>query len=656
MSIPHNELGKFRSYAYHHILMVCNSTATANELVNTSEITRFQHPYDKERFSARQIGNNEKNEYITLIDGTSDARFYITAASWENIIAMEDYTDVSNIPQSTSMSLEGEIEIMEPLGANFLNVLTDVCDTLDTDPVGLLFVLKTIFVGHNTDGTTEMISNIKPLLFINYDITAIFDSAGAKYKLAFVGAVNGFGKLPHLQQIVNGFSFKMGSDVTLAETFNQLADAINGTYDDFKNRATSDFAKTTYQSVKKEGKLLSAEEAAERARSFFNDNYRPVKYKIIANDYAKPQYKAGDNTNVRIANKLEDGSYNFGTNVGIETIIKKIMATSTGVLNDGKVDAQGKRYIYKISSGLNSTDSEIVAEYYINRYEMLMLPYEAAFEGKEYIPADGQSIEFNYIFTGKNVDIKEFDIKMEMGMAFFQLAATTDTYPDQKTSAGGYTSQTYQASGANPVASKNKKQRGKTPLFLGSKLAQPMSRNTKNPIDSATFQALLNRHAALENIAVKMTIYGNIMLLGEMQILPSDLIKNEIKKPEKEKTINPQWLKTPTLIKVNIKMPVDTNDVNTEYRDFWYTGYYTLFSVRQIFNQGEFLQELDMLSIPVADKIQEATDKPTEVETTKEQDKTVYSEIEAEFNIKTDPKSNLEETKVGKRRTNTNRV
>lgn len=635
MSNPQNILGKFRSYAYHHILLVCNSTDAAEELTRTSEITAFQHPNNAKRFAARQIGNNEKNKYITLIDGTSDARFYITSATWENIIAMENFVGDGNIPQSTSMSLEGELEIIEPLGANFLNTLTNACDSLDTDPVGLMFILKTIFVGHSDDGSTEMISNIKPLLFINYDITAIFDSSGAQYKMLFVGAVNGLAKLPQTQQIADGFKFKVDPSKNLATTFTSVAEKIDDAYLGFSKKAQADFAKTLYEASKIERQTLTAAESISQARKFFDSNYRKVKYKIFAPDYVDEKYKAGDNDNVRIANKTADGSYNFGKNVGIETIIKKIMASSTGVIQDGKPDSEGKRYIYKIVSGLNSTSDEFIVEYHIKRYEMLMLPYEAAFEGKEYTPIPGQFIEFNYIFTGKNVDIKEFDIKMEMGMAFFQIAATTDSLPTQDTVKNGQNSSTVAMEGSTSVASNNKTRRSKTPLFLGSKLEPQMARNTKNPVDSASFQALLNRHAALENIEAKMIIYGNPQLLSEMQLLPSDLSKSETEAVKANATINPAWMKTPTLVKVNIKMPVDNNDVNTEYRDFWYTGYYTLFAVKQMFSDGEFLQELDMMSLPVSDKLEENTDEPPAASTSadKEKDKTVYKEIDNFFKV-----------------------
>lgn len=608
MSNPPNILAKFRSYSYHHILMVCNNTETANALTDISEITAFQrvpNVPDSERYAYRTINGDENKKYVVLIDGTKDARFYITGAWWESIISMENYIGENEIPQSTSMSLEGELEIVEPLGASFLNVITKICDTLETDPVGLVFVLKTIFIGHNGDGTIELISNIKPLLFINYDITAVFDSSGAKYKFAFVGAINGLGKLPHAQRIFSGISFSIKTGDTLGKTLSEtITKEVNNAYKKYKKQAILEFAKTLFEEEQRKGKTLSAEEAVAEATKFLEENYREVEYKIIADDYDNDRYIAGDNEEVRIKTKQEVGSFNFGNDIGVEELIKRVMNSSTGVIDDGLGVGtdEGKRYIYKIVSGLKSTVDKFIVEYHVKKYELIMTPYELAAKGETITPRPGQAIEFNYIFTGKNVDIKSFDIRMEMGMAFFQIAATTDSIPNGNSVMDGLNSHAVPPGSALSAAASSGKQRKATPLFLGSQIKQQITRNTKSPVRTASFQSLLNRHAALENISVTMSIFGNPRLLDEMQILPNDLEKKEEEIIENE-SINPNWLQVPTLVKVNIKMPVDSNDVNTEYDDFWYTGYYTLFSVKHIFKDGEFLQDLDLMSIPVADPL-----------------------------------------------------
>jgi len=595
MSNPQNILGKFDTYAYHHILMVCDSTQTAEALAESTEITTFQHPRNGVRYSARPL---KDGKYVTLIDGTTDARFFITDARWSTIIAAGDTIGKGDLPQSTSMTTDGELDIVEPMGASFLNRLTDICDELETDPVGLIFLIKTIFVGHNANGKTEMISSVRPLMFVAYDISAIFDSSGAKYKMSFVGLTNGAGKLPQPNKIFEGLSFVIKP--TLTKTFESIEASINEKYKGYKERAATEFAKTLED--------VALDQRGSTATRFLIDNYRDVKYKIISTDY--DSYPAGDIEHIRIKDKLDAPTVNYGGDVGIEDILKRIMASSSRVVAD-KNDPEEK-YIYKIISTLRSTPTEYIIEYHINKYKQAISPYTQQQKDGNVVPLDGQSIEFDYIFTGKNVDIKTFDIKMEMGMAFFQIAATTNNIPAQEEAISGATSHMVHTTGSTDVASTGMKLRGRTPLFLGSTLKNQMSRNTTKPVDSASFQALLERHAALENVAANMTIYGNPQLLDEMSILPSEVGAKQTEDAQKNATINPQWLSVPTLIKVNIKMPVDANDVNTEYEQFWYSGYYMLLSVDSVFADGVFTQELEMFSIPIGNEIDSLTDEEKE--------------------------------------------
>ena len=612
MSKPQNILGKFDTYAYHHILVVCNSTTAAESLATVRDITQFQHPRNPtERYKARDIGSTG-GKYVTLIDGMTDARFYITDVRWTNYISDDGIIGKGNMAQSTTMSTDGEIEIEEAMGASFLNRLTDISDELDSDPVGLVFLLKTIFVGRNANGLTEMISTVRPIMFVAVDITAVFQSSGAKYKMEFVGIFNGAGRMPQAQKIFEGLSFNM-KPTSLGDTMESLQITINDAYLGFKQKAIKDFAKTFTEL--KEGAAIA------EAAVFLHENYRDVKYKIVLDDVYlkdKDRYKAGDISNVRNAETTEGTTVNFGTNISVENILSSIMAACDGVLQDSNgngtpvntFDKKPSKYTFKIISVLVSTPTEYIIEYHIIRYLQAEQAYSQQLKNGEIIPLPGQSIEFNYIFTGKNVDIRDFDIKMEMGLAFFQLAATTNNVPSQKTITDGPKSQTVNVGGDSTVANPGRKTRKSTPLFLGTTLSKPQMRNTKRPIDSAGFQAMLDRHASLENISASMVIYGNPQLLDEMTILPSEMALStpQTEIPVKDKTINPQWMSTPTLIKVNIKMPVDTNDVNTEYEDFWYTGWYNLQVVENIFSDGVFTQELGMFSIPISDQTQEIVD------------------------------------------------
>jgi len=613
MSKPKNILGKFDTYAYHHILMVCNSTTAAEALADpTVGVVSYQHPANpQDRYKARQIGKDAKAKYVTLIDGLSDSRYFITDANWTNYIAADPALSKGSLPQSTTMSLDGELRVVEPMGASFLNRLTDICDELDSDPVGLVFVLKTLFIGRNTNGSSEMITSVRPMMFVAIDITAVFDNSGAVYKMEFVGLTNGAGRLPHTQKVSEGVSLQLNYS-SLWDTMKALETSVNEKYDSSKNKTIKDYAATFVE--------LENQAALDKAQKFLAENYRDVQYRFILekDPYKDGRYGAGDNENVRIADGTVAATVNFGADISVEDMISRIMASSIGVLDDSKgigtkngPDGRPEKYIYKIISVVRSTPDLYIVEYHIKRYLQAENAYTQQEKDGKITPYPGQSIEFDYIFTDKNVDIKTFDIKMEMGLSFFQIAATSDNIPTQKTAMEGGTSSTVTL-GGGPAANPGKKQRGSTPLFLGSVVSKPAMRNTKQPIKSAGFQALLDRHASLENVAANMVIYGNPQLLDEMTILPSEISLPiaQTEDPVADRTVNPRWMSSPTLAKVNIKMPVDANDVNTEYEDFWYTGWYMLQVVENKFEDGVFTQELGMYSIPISDVSREVSDKP----------------------------------------------
>jgi len=603
MSFPQNILSKYRSYSYHHVLIACDSTETANELSNSTEIVQFEHPRAASKYNPRPV-NRGSGYYVVLINGMTDANFVIQSAKWETIIAPDSQTNDGQ-SQAAAMQLDGEIEVFEPKGVRFLNVLSHVCDSLGSDPMGLVFMLKTIFVGYTASGEQEMITGIRPLLFTPIDISAVFNETGAKYLLSLVGITNGAAKIAPVSRIAGGRSIKIEQGSTLAQAFEKLATTISDTYNSFKE--------ATKKKFKDAGISIDLEK-----------DFRLVEYKISLDDGFK-NFKAGTNENIRIANVSGDPILHFNDNLSIDDVIAQIMESSAEVV-------AGKPNItYKIVSTINSTADTYTVEYQIQRYELVTMSVNE--DASSVIPKSGELIEFDYIFTGKNIDIIDLDIRMEMGMSFFQTLLTAQNIPSQRDSVNGMTQDVARGSGGGASKlSPTNKPRGRTPLFLGSAVADNLKRNTRNPVDTLGFQAMLNRQAAIENIENKVTIHGNPQLLDEMQILPPEVAKGKTEKPKAGVTTNPTWTKTPTLAKINIKMPADPNDPSAGYTPFWYEGYYSLYAVNHNFSDGIFTQELQMFSLPVADdslnltQSEDEKNVPTSVKIT---DKTTNTKEEA---------------------------
>ena len=228
MSDPQNPLNYFRNYSYHHIMIACDGTKTAEALVD-AEISRFDRRSDYDEsvdwLCPQAIGDGR---YIVMINGLTDVRYTIKSAKWSNVLIPNEGTNEGTTHFRT-MATDGEIEIAEPMGVRFLNDMNKVTKALGTDANGVCFVLKTIFVGHRDDGTEEWINDIRPLLFFVYDISALFDVTGAEYIMSFVGIVNGAARLPHVSSVGDGFTFEIPS-TNLLDAMNKLTTEINNYY------------------------------------------------------------------------------------------------------------------------------------------------------------------------------------------------------------------------------------------------------------------------------------------------------------------------------------------------------------------------------------------------------------------------------------------
>ena len=181
-----NPLHKFRSYSYHHILFVCDSTRTAEAVAKLDKFSEFVSGNRFRAFRGRdsdqplQSPDGGNGKYLVLINGTTDVDFFIESANWYSILMPRSGTGIP----AFAMATEGEIKIVEPQGARFFNVLDRAFDVLGSDPPGLIFMLKTVFIGH-TDGEGDIIiSDIKPFMIVPYDIISVFDR-GIKIEYQF---------------------------------------------------------------------------------------------------------------------------------------------------------------------------------------------------------------------------------------------------------------------------------------------------------------------------------------------------------------------------------------------------------------------------------------------------------------------------------------
>jgi len=229
-------------------------------------------------------------------------------------------------------------------------------------------------------------------------------------------------------------------------------------------------------------------------------------------------------------------------------------------------------------------------------------------------------IEFDYMYTGRNIDVLEFDMKVNLGMAYLQTATLSNTFKGQRERTANVMTQPANQDLQN-VGTKLG-QLVQTPVFFGSHMKAPMFANQQNASNAIQSAYTMSKHASLEVTEASMTIVGNDLLLGSANETTSPAAIRRAAARNTTETNTPteanfaDWSYVPAFAKVRIKMPRNNNDVDlftgsntagarddsvgsTDYAvDFWFDGYYYVYGMDHIFDNGVFTQKLQMLGIP----------------------------------------------------------
>ncbi|TFG94712.1 hypothetical protein E4H12_14675, partial [Candidatus Thorarchaeota archaeon] len=493
MSRPANPLSRFRTYSYYHVLVICDSSETAEALSKKSnqKPERWRHASGPNAalgqddtygvlgpFAVKYVDEKQKTgRYCVLINGATDAAFTIATARWYTVTGAA----VTMADSGTSIAVEGSLEISEPKGVVFLDVLVNCSLALGVDAANVVYVLKTFFVGHPDDRTDDSaeftndsyVSDVEPLRFICYDVTASFAETGGLYHMEFVGLNHGASRLPQYGKAASGFNLTAGN--TLKTTFDKLAALVNENYELLYQ--------CVYDTIKQaeEGGVIDSTIKDDKNRVFvttsgtqkkFSELLDRVSYEItLDKNYWEDRYKVQDQP-VQSKTKAPtctgtdktkntEAQVHIEPNMSIEDAIHQIMKRCGEVVREmGQTGSTSStdgssgpdiRYEYKIHTGVQSwrdagdgNKIKYRVRYCIERFmrpkdvnvvDNFKLASETASTDLTKLPPDQVAkltapqrqlydnlIGFDYIYTGKNVDILEFDMKMNMGLAYLQTA------------------------------------------------------------------------------------------------------------------------------------------------------------------------------------------------------------------------------------------
>ena len=651
MSTPQNILAKYRSYSYHHILIACDNEAAADFIRRSNRISTFRdvslargvfideqtkvQSVDDIDEATGDVNRTQVGAFVVILNGMISTSFIVQDVEWFTATAANAEAEDA----FTSIAVEGKMNVIEPRGVRFLNALNEACNLLQTDPSGVIWMLKTIFVGHTDDGETEYIPDLRPLEFMMYDVTGTFSETGGLYEISFAGAANGAARYPQFSRVAETIPVPVPNGGKLQDAMNFLAGEMN--------RQSAANRKCVIEALKK-----SYPEASDAEL----DEFRQVFYAInLDSAYQEEAYKIDTLGNYEKDKAGEDGGgvIKAHPKTTVEQTIRNIMSRCSRVLKD-RTEGDGQfNYIYKIHSEITMVGKTgdpveeienppqnaayVAVVYHVRRHaEFTNQTVEDVLSNEVDLGEDPTSVSsdrvkentitFDYFFTGKNTDILEFDLKMDMGLAFLQTIGSqntlgTGTYqisgtevedivdgnnnnvkiavPYENTSGGGDDP----AVGSSGEKKKKVLVRNKTPIFPATNVSNVKTKNIRGAFDVELFNAYLSRHAALESIEATVTIHGNPYLMSSTNRRPSDVARRGNTSDEGDITnVMANWENMPGLARVNIYMP-ETNDTPSD-RDvfnrvrFWYDGYYYIYGIDHKFSDGVFKQDLHLLSLP----------------------------------------------------------
>jgi hypothetical protein len=348
--------------------------------------------------------------------------------------------------------------------------------------------------------------------------------------------------------------------------------------------------------------------------------------------YENGIYKRG---NIEINPKVSE--FKFGQGTDILTVINQvIMMSEYGRTALKSVSADGFVNWWRIEPNLNYISSDENLDktgVKPKRYIYRIVPYRVS--SSYFLPPNeklkGGDLdkklvlkEYNYIYSGKNVEIIDFDINFKAGF-YTAIAADGNQNTDDKK----LQDQTGKAVDPNAVKDGRQTVDGQTVVSKGANpTKQEYSRTNLGPSvgkDDPASLAAKQFHEALTSgvdmINVGMTILGDPFYIGDSGIGNYHAGPSDNKYANSDGAMS--WDTGEIHITLNFKTPVDIDlstglyDFSRVYNVLQFSGLYRILKADSIFSRGKFTQELKMLRLK-GQEVEEGSGKlavaPAEVE------------------------------------------
>ncbi len=562
-----NPLNDFNTFSYHHFLVLVNSTQAADDLKDDNLFFRFAN------------GEAVVEGAKIIVNPIKSLRYIIQDLTWTNWLAMNPEEFGGTIGSG------GEFRIIEPNGMSFLNDLFLAFGELGCGASTSQWVLKTIFVGQTDVGGysasgVEYINNINPLLMVMVNMDATFSEAGGEYTFEFVAAGQGAGLTP----AAGGRIFAQRTNVNLAGS--DTPGAV--TLEQGLKALEKHLNETANESNKK----------IDDIRAIQGANYpAPFKSKhviVIPDSLKRPEYVIKSPARTGAG---PDGSAPYlsvSPNMGVVPGIQAVINMCVPLMISCQTPGQLREYYVNSTETLdNATQTKTFYHTIVERpIEPIKDPASkdggtntgAVPPAEQKAIDSGNFLEFDYLYTGKNIDVLEFEMKLGSGLAFLEAMVGLSAIKDNRADATVAT---------NIVSTSNTKEVGSNSAVpMGTvKLPDHRVAHRTNPSAVAAYNQLMQQHSVL-NVMTTIKIRGNPRLLND--VTPTITATGDTTQNRTSMGTAANYGTQPVRCRVNVRMPKDGDLDSLE--DFWYKGSYLILSVKNEFSGGEFTQELQMVA------------------------------------------------------------
>ena len=426
MSKPENPLDKYRSHSIHYILLVANSTEGLRPFCDINE-------GDKNLLmtvASKKLGEEVVDGVYILVDSRRTSEFSIQNMEYSTFVG-----GGANPSQMLQTIASIKMSLVDPSGIGFFNYLKYLIDVkLKTDMIGLKFLLNISFIGHTFEGKTELVDGLSiPLMSSTVFSLSHFSTKGGVYDMEFLPASTMVGSKTQHPLI------SLSNNVNYQATDSLLGTAVQS-FENFLNKKSKDLYQSIAPIEKLPGETVQESQVTANQQTQNKKNGRMVQYMItIPPEWFKFSLAASPQNikeinfakNNQEENKANDhhptANLSSSNSDSVQEALIELLSLCPDITKMANLDAKksGNVKLYKILTSITSDSEVLMVHFDVVEYNVAdpaAKPKVA--EGNNNVPKPEETpdgaIEFDFIFSGKNNDVLDFDIKIDnLSLALF---------------------------------------------------------------------------------------------------------------------------------------------------------------------------------------------------------------------------------------------